>query len=489
MVVHIAKNMKIWIPLALLLLGYKPSAQVNSLPPIIKKLLSVKGQVIIYPQSNKHLIDIKDLPNNFNVTGQFVLKTPTALLVCVPGTGRVYKLDSLNKVYRWVRIDSTYFAGYNFFCTYFYLGTTLYSFGGDGYWHVNGNLRYYNPRSKEWNARLLSEEIPFGSNHRSLNDRLQILDTANGCIYIQGLNISANYIKNLHSNTPYINKIFRLDVGSGNWTTIGMLKDSVYSIFGISPWGLFVDRKSFIDLKNNRVNRLSTEKSENLVDVLAKSTNNETIDVSFFIDSTLFLGNYSNFIDSFKISSTDIIQTDIPFYTPIPKDPISKEQILIAIIGGLAILSLFLLIRLYSKNKSSLPIASLGIPREPNETKEFSLLEKEKESTVSFRSSKIVELLEERERDLLSFIYNQSIDERLTSIDEINKIIGASQRSSDIQKRLRSDLINSINEKLSKLTNSNKPVIDKLRSDYDKRSFEYFIHPEQMEFLKKIVEE
>lgn len=480
--------MKILLPFALLLIGYKPSAQVNSLPPIIKKLLSVEGQVIIYPQTNERLIDIKDLPKNFELSGQLVLKIPNALLVCIPGTGRIYKLDSLNNTYRWQRIDSTYYSGYNFGCTYFQLDSTLYSFGGDGFWHVNGDLRYFNPRIHEWNARPVSEAIPFSSSNPFTFERLQILDTAEKKLYIQSINVSADYIIDRRSIAPFKNKLFALDIAKGIWTTIGEAKDSSYYMNGISPWGLFVNFQSFIDIKNNQILKLSTQKREELLSSWGSSISNKPITLSFFIDSTLYFGNYSNFIDSFKISSTDVIQTDIPFYTPIPKDPISKGQIPITIIGGLAMLSLFLLIRLYSKNKISLPIASLGIPREPIETKESSLVEEKKENIVSFRSSKIIELLEERERDLLTFIYKQSIDERLTSIDEINKIIGAAQRSTDIQKRLRSDLINSINEKLFKLTNSKKPVIDKLRSDYDKRSFEYFIHPEQMEFLEKIVE-
>jgi hypothetical protein len=58
----------------------------------------------------------------------------------------------------------------------------------------------------------------------------------------------------------------------------------------------------------------------------------------------------------------------------------------------------------------------------------------EMDNQVSFRSSKIIELLEERERNLLSFIFKQSSEERLTSIEEINKVIGAAERSPEIKK-------------------------------------------------------
>jgi hypothetical protein len=79
------------------------------------------------------------------------------------------------------------------------------------------------------------------------------------------------------------------------------------------------------------------------------------------------------------------------------------------------------------------------------------------------------------------------LDERLTTIEEINKVIGASQRSAEVQKRLRSDLIGSINDKLEIVSESKFNIIEKQRSEFDKRSFEYFIHPEQMELTEKVL--
>ncbi|MEY4660823.1 MAG: hypothetical protein RLZZ42_775, partial [Bacteroidota bacterium] len=109
------------------------------------------------------------------------------------------------------------------------------------------------------------------------------------------------------------------------------------------------------------------------------------------------------------------------------------------------------------------------------------------EKTIAFRSSKLLELLEEKERSLLEFIYLYSAEERLTTIEEINKVIGAGSRSAEIQKRMRSDLIGSINQKMGLLTRDKKPVIDKQRSEFDKRSFEYFIRNEHMELVERVL--
>ena len=208
----------------------------------------------------------------------------------------------------------------------------------------------------------------------------------------------------------------------------------------------------------------------------------------FFVDSMLYIGNYYNKIDSIKITERDLIKDKEIFYRPIVSvsktTAINKYNMIILV---LIIIIIFLLILLLGKGRVTSLITSMGYGMR---NKKNNLMEdkSEMDNQVSFRSSKIIELLEERERNLLSFIFKQSSEERLTSIEEINKVIGAAQRSPEIQKRLRSDLIISINEKLSIITKSKRLVIEKQRSEFDKRSFEYFIQPEFMDLVKRIIE-
>jgi hypothetical protein len=55
------------------------------------------------------------------------------------------------------------------------------------------------------------------------------------------------------------------------------------------------------------------------------------------------------------------------------------------------------------------------------------------------------------------------------------------------QKRLRSDLIGAINDKLKIIAESKSNLIDKQRSEFDKRSFEYFIRTEHMKLVQKVL--
>ena len=480
--------MKLHLIIALLLIGYGPIAQEKSLPPIIRKLLSFHGNIQTYPLNNAKLIPNLDLPKNYNNTNQVVIKTKDQLLVGIVGTGRIYRLDTLRNDFRWTRIDSTYFTGYNFGCIYFTLDSTIYSFGGNGFWHINGSLRYLNPISKEWNARPLSEEVHFSIGNFG-NTRYYYVDSITQTLFINGMSSSAEYLKDQSKDNLYGNKLMALNIKTGDWKTIGLYKDSSYSILGSSPWGLFVNNNIFIDVRNNRINKLSERKKDNMLAILENSTMPNDYSLSFIADSTLYIGDYNNHIDSMKITSADIIHTDIPFFTPIEiEKELSIEKILKIIIGVLITVVVFLIFQLTRKRNQSMPIAIVGSGQLPKDASEKTTLIPKTGNPLEFRSSKIIELLDEREKTLLAFIYSHSSEERLTSIEEINRIIGAAQRSSEIQKRLRSDIITSINDKLSLISDAKKPVISKQRSEFDKRSFEYFIHPDYMELVKKVVD-
>jgi hypothetical protein len=191
-----------------------------------------------------------------------------------------------------------------------------------------------------------------------------------------------------------------------------------------------------------------------------------------------------DFIDSVVISKKDLIDTGAAFYTPIEEDfPIKEKEVLIGLVVVLGITSLILFYKSSKKGGTQPPVFITGI-NQPADIKEE---KNDKENQVVFRSGKLMGLLNEREKILLSFIYDHSLEERLTTIEEINKVIGAAQRNSEVQKRLRSDLIGTINDKLEIISESKHNVIDKQRSEFDKRSFEYFIRPEHMQLVEKVL--
>lgn len=476
--------MQLRLILILLFFGTRPIAQVKTLPPILEKLASFQRPVICFSLNNHHLLNIPDLPENFKNSGQNVLKTKDRIYLQIDGTGRLYRLDSSLNGFKWTRIDSTYFSGYNFGAVNFTLDTNFYSFGGNGYWMVNGILRYFNPKSKEWNLLPCSDPIYFSKEMNNGNDHFYFLDTSSYYLYFQGINFSHQTIANPFKYAPNKNMLFKLNIHNGVYDTIGRLTDSAFHFMGTTPWGALVNNGKVIDVKNNIVYQLSRAKKNEIIALKENSTSRNNYAISFFVDSMLYIGNYENKIDSMKINFKDLIKEEAAFYTPLNSNataPNINEKNMIIIV--LVIIIIYLLVMLLGKRGKTPLFASIGL-----HTSDKIEEQHENGNPVSFRSSKVIELLEQRERDLLSFIYKQSAEERLTSIEEINKVIGAAQRTPEIQKRLRSDLIIAINEKLSIVSKSKKSVIEKQRSEFDKRSFEYFIQPEFMELVRKIVE-
>lgn len=474
--------MKKYFTLLLVIIGYGPFAQTRSLPPILKKLNEIEGQVIIFNHNSANLFETKDLPKvNYEGSTQLI-KSKKGLFVCIPGTGRVYEIKIIKEKLVYRRIDKTIFTGYNFHCLFFALDSVLYSFGGQGFWSINGNLRKYNSNTYEWYAVKLNENVT-----KEFNDpnKFHFLDTLNKSLTIVGPDVSPAYLKDIEKDSLYKHKLLTLDVLKGNWNLIGDTKNGSFNHYGITPWGIFTG-ETVVDVKNNKIYKY--KEIEKFASIAGAQTKGDRFDITFCVDSTIFFGNFKTRIDSLTISRSELIDTGLPFYTPLKKpSPTKKESVLMTAVVGLSIISILLFIKLYSKKNTPATIASIGIPMSNPDPVAEKKKDDNDEGTVMFKSSKILDLLEQRERVLLKFIYEQSSEDRLTSIDEINKVIGASQRSSEIQKRMRSDIITSINEKLGIVTNNKKPVIDKQRSEFDRRSFEYYVRKEHMALVERIV--
>lgn len=469
--------------LLLFLIGYGPFSFGQAIPPILKKLSSYPGTVLVNSQHKETFIDLSDLPANFSNEGYNLVKDASGLYVIPQGTGRIYQLDTSQSRYRWRRIDSTYFTGYNFRSIAFSLDSVFYSFGGNGFWITNGTLRNFNPFSKQWDATLLSENIYW----TKVADGFFVIDTASKTLSVKALSAPSHEVLKSSKAEKIKEGLYQLNIKTGDWTKMGKMRDTAHIILATLPWGLLVDNFGVLDLANNRYLKLSKKKKTEMTAIVSANKYRYPAIASFAIDSVFYTGEQFNPYDSVVISRADLIDTGIPVFVPLKSpgmlDNLEAESFLLVFLG---FLSSFLGLLLY-KAKKVQPTPVVEILSSSTYTP-LAVAEPDTEKhPTSFRSTRILELLEERERSLLEFLFHHSADERLTSIDEINKVIGVQHRSVEIQKRMRSDMMGSINQKLQIITRDKKPVVDKQRSEFDKRSFEYFIHPTHMELVEKII--
>jgi hypothetical protein len=86
---------------------------------------------------------------------------------------------------------------------------------------------------------------------------------------------------------------------------------------------------------------------------------------------------------------------------------------------------------------------------------------------------------------LKMFLQKHSIQEVIV-IDDLNKFLGLHSKNESIQKKIRSESLNHLNEKLQLLCHLNEDAIVKTRSSFDKRSFEYQINPLFIEPIKRM---
>jgi hypothetical protein len=473
--------MRVKIIILLLLLVGESIGQTSIAPPIIRRLFSEKRGVIVKSYSSKNLAELKDLSDNFKFGGQEITKSRNGIFLNPLGTGRIYKLEkTLKDSLRWERIDSTIYTGYNFGSLFFNLDTSFYSFAGQGIFNHSGNLRTFNEATKEWDALNLSQSIMWVAKH----GLFQSIDTANKILFIEAW--PEHHDQSLKTRTiPHLQKsLWKLDIQTGEWTKIGYIKKGSMHIMAETPFGTMINFKQVVDIKKNKVYNLQQSTANKILLVFGTSSKPKELAYSYCIDSTLFFGGLDGFIDSVTLNRNDLIDISETFYTPIEEDfPIKEREVLIGLVVVLGITSLILFYKSSKKGGTQPPVFITGI----NQSADIKEEKNDKENQVVFRSGKLMDLLNEREKILLSFIYEHSLEERLTTIEEINKVIGAAQRNSEVQKRLRSDLIGTINDKLEIVSESKHNVIDKQRSEFDKRSFEYFIRPEHMQLVEKVL--
>lgn len=455
---------------------FTSESQSGPIPPIIHKLLSTPKSVQIFNTGFTKWIDIPELPYSYKTVAQHLVKTEEGLFLLIPGTGRIYKAEVRNDKFGFTRIDSTFFFGYNFNALNFNLGTTIYSYGGIGFWHINGNLRVYQPKFKEWNAVQTNYTIHKAFIDDSPQYNIYFVDSINKFLYINGSHIHNEHIKNQFIDTIENKKLYKLDIQHGNWEHLGLLNFKlVYKPIANTPFGIFYQTGT-VDLKGNKLytHTLSVPVSN----ILSLSKHYQKSVISFCVDSTIYFGNETDRIDSISFSKTDFIDTGIPAYIPINKHVVLKWWILGGCITIFFIGALFYIRKNKTKEK---PISEAS----PNPVL---VIDDYVVPQHNLRSGVIVDILNSQQLEFLKFLYNHSVDERMTTIEEINRILGTSNKTVEIQKKMRSDMINGINERISLGLKIKTSIINKQRSEFDKRSFEYFINPIHMDLVKDIID-
>jgi hypothetical protein len=88
------------------------------------------------------------------------------------------------------------------------------------------------------------------------------------------------------------------------------------------------------------------------------------------------------------------------------------------------------------------------------------------------------------EKALLRLLLDKTLLEQKASIADINYVLGLKNKKTGLQKKVRSDVFNSIHEKYTYLFQSKSPLILTIRSEEDKRFFEFCLSHEGVDQIQ-----
>ena len=433
-----------------------------------ERLLSSKKDIgYIYFSTNRNIkyLPIKDIP--FINYGQDLIKSKKDLYIFLNASGIVYKFKEQNKTKDsliFVRIDSTEHFGYNIDCFPFTYKNSLYNIGGYGFWRYNGHLRIFSEVLKQWDIAKVNREVPV----IRLEKPTIWVDLKDGRLitlcHIEGNESEKN---KAGAGVKQIDTVMMLDIEKRDWKSLGILDPTFTKTYDISrlisntKMGLLVNNNRNIELWNLDENKVYQLTDPHYTHLLNSFSNFNFI---WSEDSTIYLGkNDFNKIDSILLTSKNLIPTDKKIYKELSSFNFDSKNIsttlAIMVVGG------FLFYGYKRRNKHN------------------SIVRKSIQEPTLQSSYPNQHIYSRIELDMISLIItNIKNYNKYTSVDELNHLLGMSNKTTEMQKRKRSDTLRSINEKFALDSKREDAVlIKRKKADSDGRLNEFFISEEDFD--------
>lgn len=426
---------------------------------VLEKLLSAQVGEVQVSGFKGDFSEIVD--TSFKNRPGYLVKSGKELFCWFASSGRLYQISKdSNEQIVFQRRDSTKMEGYNIAGFPFSFQQKIYNIGGYGYWRTNGQLRVYNPKLSEWDIVTLNKEVPF---IYSWEEGCAWMNSKTGNFYL-GFSIVRN--EAISKEREIVPEVYLLNLKKSEWSKLGnvskWLKNKYPEIKSIAMTNIgllcsMMDQYYLFSFEENKIYRPKKAFVYSLGAIRSQYHK-----VYFSNDSMLFIGDLkNNKLDSIKFKREDFEETGFVIYK---KQDFLTTGLIYVLIGGLAIILFLIGWRKYSRKKINLQ-------------EDLILSRKGMNGDLKY--------LNEREVEVLKLIYLNSVGNKLTTVEEINNVMGLSQKSVDVQKKQRSDLILSINRSMKFISNHREEVILKKRTDFDKRTFEYFINPGLIKLVEK----
>jgi hypothetical protein len=369
-----------------------------------------------------------ELPGDFEVNSFY---QGDSILFSIPGTGQIYSFRMPNLELN--RLDQTFFRGYNFNAHQFYRNDTLFSIGGEGFWHKHSIITYYNPQTLEWSFYKLQKD-----NNHIVTDRLSGYSKKYDAFFSSFFDLDNVFQK---ENIPIMVYSFK----TYKWENKGKLSEHITNYAKRNYRSVWTGNYLIILFDVSGSKLFIADPFEN---ILFEYGSND--DQFFLLNNELYYRNGKIFSRSnsslgkmdkiyFDSLSVDyLVENSKPIGSLYEEGNFSNRNI------GLIIGALFLLSgSLFYYRKRRLKI------------EDYTLTE--------------IEML------VVKKFINQDIGIKISSI-EINNLLDITNKTYDNQRQIRYRIIGSINQKLYADLDS-KDLIFRSSNIEDKRMMDYYINP------------
>jgi hypothetical protein len=410
---------------------------------------------------NEKLVKFEFYPNKYAKLN--FLNSSNEQFAVPNGTGAVYKL-SKTQPNTFERFDATLFHGYNNNALNFIYKDTIYSLGGYGLWHSNGQLRYFNTKKAEWELKPIDQFLPITS------DDIVDIRMRRGIVYTYLKKLDAEGLK--QQKEKLIDSIYALNIVNGVVKKIGKATEqfkqipkmpiSLFSNYG----ALLISSQALIllDFEKNEIKKWENIKIGDLflsgLGSFRPMIQNDSI-IYFFnntsLDSLVIPVNKMKVIGSIYTNEDRFIF----------KEKLDGQIIYIIIIIVLITIIIYII---FKQRNNQLFLKG-------NEKEAISIATPLTKETATNQFSNI-------EIELIQLLLSQLEDGEKLNVESLNAILGVTKKSTDVQRKQRSQMIASINIKSREILNIEEDLILRLKSDIDSRIVSYSLQRKYVDRLK-----
>jgi hypothetical protein len=428
---------------------------------LFKNLVEKSWNVYPFNAGEIRFYGLNEQQQPFKHNGEFFTIPSAGLFYHVYNTGRVYQYEPSTvpeSLLKFRRIDRTVNIYYNIGSYLFIHQQQLYEFGGYGFWKNNGLLRRYNFKDREWDVIEIDKEIfPALS---VVGGALIWMDPTTKNLYTPFQEIRNDGLSEQQEQNRVDLSSYRLNLLTFKWEYLGNLTEDVYQIMKF-PSHIFQSDKGLLLAYLNKL--FWVDYASNNIKILIDPSIGQTLlrvqpyMLKIWRDEYVYWMNPEN-------QRYDSIHVDLSRFKDsgkvIWKKPIGLKELVWYGLPLLALVAL-ILVAIKRKRKGMISLQEVGA----DEQHPFTATE----------------------LSLLSLLFAKQAKGTTATIQEINYVLGLKDKNHGMQKKVRSEVINKINEKFTFINKEKGLLVQNVRSESDKRFFEYLLNPDHVTELRKLI--